>query len=84
MNPVEELVLEETRCFRAAIPQLMQQYRGRWVVFRGGKMRGDYASADGAYCAALKIFGADGGFVVGQVAEFGPTPVSAGIRFGLP
>ncbi len=81
MDP-SELVLESTKGFDAALPKLMADgLAGRWVVFRGSELTGDYASEDEAFRDAVKKFGRDGGFAVLLVAPREPTPISAIFQF---
>lgn len=78
-----EKVLEETKRFHDALPQLVQKYAGRWVVFAEGAVVSDHANENDAYKAALERFGVQGGFVVAPVVELKPTPITAGVLFGL-
>ncbi|MBI5478799.1 MAG: hypothetical protein HY906_08090 [Deltaproteobacteria bacterium] len=82
MSDIERKVLEETERFRAALPELIKQHPGRWVVFRDGQVVSDHATEDEAYRAAVARFGVTGGFVVAPVVEVEPTPVTAGVMFG--
>lgn len=80
MLTVRDKVLEQTRKFLAALPGLLDGHRGRWVVYLDG-IRGEYATRDEAYAAAVKEFGGDGGFVVAPVTEVSPTPITAGVIY---
>lgn len=82
MDETARKVLAETERFLAALPELMKQHPGRWVVFRDGQVVSDHATEDEAYRDAVARFGLDGGFVVAPVVETAPTPVTAGVMFG--
>ena len=69
MRPIERAVYEETLRFRKALPELLKDHRGQWVVFLHGRPRGFFPNGDEAYLAALDAFGCDGGFVVAPVVE---------------
>ncbi len=77
------MVLEETKRFHQELPRLLRQYRGRWVVFKHGKVHGDHQSESEAYAAALKKFDRNAGFVVAQVTEVTPSPITAAALFGV-
>ena len=83
MSAIEKRVFDETQRFQAALPELMKKYPARWVVFKDGQVQGDYDNGDGAYLAAIEKFGVDGGFVIAPVASIAPTPVTAGVLFGI-
>ena len=83
MSEIERKVLEETKRFHAALPELIKQYPGRWVVFREGQVASDHTTEDDAYRSAVERFGVTGGFVVAPVVQIEPTPVTAGVMFGV-
>jgi hypothetical protein len=68
MSPTAERVLEESRRFRARLPELLKLYQGRWVVFREDAVVADFADEDAAYVDAVTRFGVRGGFVVAPVS----------------
>jgi len=80
---VADKVLEETKRFHQALPELLRTRRGRWVVFREGAVQSEHGNEDDAYAAAVEKFGAEGGFVIARVEEVTPTPITAGVLFGL-
>lgn len=79
---IEEQVLAETERFHAALPEIMKKHAGRWVVFREGVVASAHDDQDQAYSAGVAEFGIEGGFVVAQVAEVTPTPITAAVMFG--
>ncbi len=83
MTEVAQRVLEETKRFHRALPDLLPKYRGRWIVFLDGQFQSDHATEQEAFEAAVKRYGVKGGFVVAQVAEVTPTPVTARVLYGL-
>jgi hypothetical protein len=83
MSSVAEKVLEETKRFHQALPALLPDHRGRWVVFLDGKVKSEHDSEPLAYASAVKAFGRDGGFVVAPVVEVSSVPVTAGVLFGI-
>lgn len=83
MSTVAHRVLEETKRFHSALPDLLLKYRGRWIVFRDGEVKSDWATEQEAYAAAVKTLGRDGGFVVAPVIEVSSTPITAGVLFGI-
>lgn len=83
MAGIADRILAETLKFQEKLPELLPEHRGRWVVFRGGEVKSEHATADEAYAAAVEAFGVQGGYVVAPVVEVTPTPVTAGVLFGL-
>jgi hypothetical protein len=83
MDENERRVLAETERFLSVLPELIERYRGRWVVFRDGRVVSDHDTEDQAYQAAVEQFGIAGGHVVAPVVETTPTPVTAGVMFGV-
>jgi hypothetical protein len=77
-----ERVREENERFRKALPELLETYPNRWVVFRDGAVISDHDSQLAAYTAAVEAFGPHGGFVVAPVKEQVPTPMTAAVLFG--
>jgi len=76
-------VANESARFRARIPQLLAQYRGKWVVFRDGAVVSVHHDEETAYADGLRLFGPAGGHVVALVQEPEPVLLSAAIAFGL-
>ena len=77
MDPVDFRILEESRRFRAALPELLKQHAGKWVVFKDGEVRIVTDDEDSAYVWGLEHYGARGGFVVAPVDEDqGPRPAT--------
>ena len=82
-NTATEKVLEETHRFHQALPSLLAEHRGRWVVFKDGSVQSEHATEAEAYNSAVQTFGRDAGFVVAQITEISPTPITAGVLFGI-
>ncbi len=76
-------VLQETLRFREALPALLVEHAGKWVVFKGGQVQSVHETEDEAYRAGLEKFGRDGGQVIALVIEQRPAPVTAGALFNL-
>jgi hypothetical protein len=76
-------VLEESRKFRARIPELVPDYNGRWVVFLNNEVKYAFDDEEEAYVTAVNEFGVRGGFVVALVTEDAgaPVPISAALFF---
>lgn len=83
MSTVADKVLEETKRFRAALPELLKTHRGKWVVFKDGSVQGIHDDEKTAYEDAVGRFGALGGYVIAPIVETSPTPVTAAVLFGL-
>jgi len=83
MDSVSAKVLAETERFRAALPGLKKVMPGVWVVFKDGAVVSGHGTEEEAYLAAMKSFGPEGGFVVGQIADEPPVPLTAGVVFGM-
>jgi hypothetical protein len=80
---VSEKVLEETKRFRVALPELLKTYRGKWVVFKDGAVCSAHDDEKNAYLSASEKFGAGSGYVIALVTETRQTPVTAAVLFGL-
>jgi len=83
MGTVSEKVLEETKLFRAALPGLLEEHRGKWVCFQGWICTQLHDDEKAAYDAAVREFGAGTGYVIAPVSETHTTPVTAAVLFGL-
>jgi hypothetical protein len=81
MTDISDRVLGETRRFYDTLPQIVDRYRDRWVVFRDGEVQSDHSSEEQAYEAAVGRYGVKGGFVVALVAEVSATPLTAAVAF---
>jgi hypothetical protein len=75
-------VLEETKRFRDALPDLLRSCPGKWVVFRDGEVHSIHDTEDSAFRAGVEAFGLRGGQVIAQVKPQKPIPLTAGILFG--
>jgi hypothetical protein len=86
MDANAQKVLEESRRFRARLPELLKDYDGRWVVFLDGDVRDAFDDEEEAYVAAVTRFGVRGGFVIARVSADAcdPVPVSAALFFAKP
>lgn len=82
MSPIEQRVYEQTLLFRAALPSLLEQHRGKWVVFHDGSVRSLHNTEEGAFVTAVKELGSKAGFVVAPVEEVRPIPVTAAVMLG--
>lgn len=71
-DPVHQQVREESRRFRAQLPELIKKYAGRWVVFRDGAVQADFDDEETAYTSGVQEFGVRGGFVIARVVEEQP------------
>lgn len=83
MDANAQRVLEESKRFRARLPELLPRYSGRWVVFLEDEVRGVFDDEEDAYVAAVQEFGVRGGFVIARVAPDAcdPVEVSAALFF---
>ncbi len=68
-------IAEESRRFRARLPELLPKYNGRWVVFRDGAVHADCDTEDEAYAEGIRKFGSHGGFVLHQVTPDAADPI---------
>jgi hypothetical protein len=76
-------VREEMDRFIEALPQLLREIPGKWVVFREAKVQSVHEDEDSAFSAGHRMFGTKGGQVIAQVAEIRPIqvfPVTMGAR----
>ena len=80
-DTVAEKVLQETLGFREALPDLLKEHAGKWVVFRDGQIQGVYDDEERAYRGGLEKFGREGGHVVAPVIEQRPAPITASVLF---
>ncbi len=78
---VADKVLQETLRFREALPELLKEHAGKWVVFKDDRVQSVHETEHEAYRAGLEKFGRDGGHVVAQVIEQRPAPITAGVLF---
>lgn len=76
MDANHKKVLEESRLFRAKLPQLLPKYEGRWVIFLNNAVQGDFEEQEEAYATAVRRFGVRGGFVIAQVTPDAAEPVA--------
>lgn len=76
-------VLQETLRFRAALPELLKDHPGKWVVFKDGQVQSVHDKEVEAYRAGLEKFGRNGGHVIAPVVEQKPAPVTAGVMFNV-
>jgi len=80
---VADKVLEETLRFRAALPGLLKEHPGKWVVFKDGAVQSIHETEEEAYTAGLAAFGRDGGHVVTPVMPDNAAPITAGVLFNV-
>jgi hypothetical protein len=80
---VADRVLEETRRFRDALPELLNEHAGKWVVFKDGRVVSVHKDEDEAYRAGLEKFGREGGHVIAPVIPDVPAPITAGVLFNV-
>ncbi len=82
MSHTFSAVLEETIRFHAAMPDLLQAYAGRWVVFREGRVSSTHATEDDAYTAGLLAYGRDETYIVDRVERKSAVPLTAAFVYG--
>lgn len=82
MTPTEK-VIQEMQAFRQALPELLKEHAGQWVIFWGGKVVGFYQDEDSAYGTAIQDLGPHAGFVVARVWPEQPRPTSFALMFGV-
>ena len=82
MTPAEK-VKREMQSFRTALPELLKEHAGQWVVFADGTVVGFYEDEDSAYRAAMQEYGPGGGFVIARVVQEQPQPTSFAAVFGV-
>ena len=74
-------VREEMGRFREALPRLLSELEGRWVVFRDGEVVSVHDDEEQAYIAGMERFGPDGGQVIALVVPERVVPVSAAVLY---
>jgi hypothetical protein len=80
-NDVAARVLAESLELRRQMPALLKRIRGKWIVFRDGKVQSQHRTEDAALRAALKVYGLHGGFVIARVEPIEARPITAGASF---
>jgi predicted small secreted protein len=83
VEQARKAVFKEMERFDKALPELQKTHQGQWVVYKGGEITSSHATEEEAYQAGLDAFGRMGGHVVVQVISQEPTPLSAGVMFGV-
>jgi hypothetical protein len=79
-----ERVFAEMAKFHEALPELLREHQGKWIVFKDGAVQSLHDDEDSAYWAGLKAFGAQGGQVIVLVEEEGaPVPLTASLMFAI-
>ena len=68
MASVDEKVFAETLKLEEALPGLLRDHAGQWVVFRDGVAQSFHVDFEHAHEAAVEAFGIHGGFVIAEVA----------------
>lgn len=81
MPTAADLVREEMKRFLQALPNLLASSRGRWVVFKDGKVHSEHDTEDDAYLAGRRAFGPQGGHVIAQVTEVHAMPLTAAVMY---
>ena len=76
MEKIEIQIRDEMARFRQALPQLLSEHRGEWLIFLGGEVKASFADEDAAYNAAIDRYGEAGGFVIVQAVEEVPRIIS--------
>ena len=75
MNPMtkeaefKKIISEEKAEFRKQLPDLLEKYRGQWIVFKGGRVMGAFESLQEAYAKGLELFGTEDPFLIEEVCE---------------
>jgi len=82
MTEMYRAVLEESRRFRAALPELLERHAGQWVVFKEGEVSSVHPDADTAYREGILRFGPDTSYVVDRVERQSAVPLTAGVVYG--
>ena len=77
---------KEQEAFDAKLPELLHDHKGEFVVIKDGELVALFPSYEDAYADALGRFGHDAVFLISEVIERSPVPVSiswnAGVLFG--
>ena len=84
MTNIDQQVHAEYARFKQALPGLLDgANRGEWVVFLDGEVRSSHTTEDDALASAIGTFGQDAPYVIAQVEEISPVPLTAGVIFGI-
>jgi hypothetical protein len=82
----EDRLRREQAAFDRQLPEILPEHQGEFVVFKDEVPQGFYKTYNDAYGAALDRFGLDDVFLISEVLERHPEPVSiswtAGVMFG--
>ena len=73
--------IEQQTLFLKMLPELKKSLGGRWVIFTGGSVKGDFDSEDEAFEAAVKTCRADDGYLIIRVESIEPIPITASVLF---
>jgi hypothetical protein len=74
---------EERKAFETQLSDLLAAHRNQYVLFKDGKPVAFFADNATAYDEALKRFGVDATFLIAQVVEQDPQPVSLALDAGV-
>lgn len=83
MTTLSQQVRAEYGRFKTALPELLGTHRAQWVVFLDGRVRTSHPTEDEALASAIGAFGPDAPFVIAQIEEISPVPLTAGVIFGI-
>lgn len=76
----------DRKSFEEALPRLLGEHKGEYVLFADGEVVGLYPNYDAAFSDALSRFGSDGVFLIQPIIDEPPQPISiaweAGVAFG--
>lgn len=62
-----DVLAKEKEAFASALPEMMAEHAGEFVVFHGENRLGFFPTFQAAYAEALKQFGIDEDFLVSEV-----------------
>lgn len=78
----KRIISAEKQEFRKQLPHLLEKHRGKWVIFKDGKVVEFFNQQDEAYARALDLYGPDEPFLVEEVQEEGTQQLSFSIELG--
>jgi hypothetical protein len=73
----------EQRAFDEKLPELLKEHKGEFVIFKDGLVVGLFPSYQAAYAEALARFGHEAPFLISEIVERSPLPVSISWNAGV-
>ncbi|MFN7975090.1 MAG: hypothetical protein U0166_22510 [Acidobacteriota bacterium] len=73
----------EQRAFDAKLPELLEEHRGEFAVFKDGAVVALFPSYAEAYATALRRFGHEAPFLISEIAEQTTAPISISWNAGV-